>query len=154
MLSVVRLVTQLRRSRKGLYIVSLIKNNNGCLWSAFQPTGAQLLLSRRELLRDLCRGIVLHVAEPQPPLEGMVGAIELAGDPRGPDALSAVLPHARNTLTNACHGKTKAPACKLTHTAPQRSPFLPPQYLTFCILHFVFWCRHPGRHLLYRLAVE
>lgn len=115
-LSVVRLVTELCRSWKDLYIVSLIKNN-GCLRSAFQPTRPQLLLSRRKLLCDLCREIILHTAELQPPLEGIAGAIELAGDPQGPGTLSTVLPHARNTLTNACHGKIKTPACKLTHTA-------------------------------------
>lgn len=35
------------------------------------------------------------------------------------------LPHARNSLTNSCHGDTNPAACTLTHAAPSRSPLLP-----------------------------
>lgn len=45
-----------------------------------------------------------------------------------------LLPRARNALTNACHEKTKAPACKLTHAALLRSPFLPPEDLLCWVL--------------------
>lgn len=45
-----------------------------------------------------------------------------------------LLPRARSALTNARH--EKSPACKLSHTALQRSPFLPPppEYLRLWVL--------------------